>query len=81
MQAKDGAGPTTNKLFRQALNAAIDRKRWADAVLLGYGTPKTLPLAQPNPGYDPTRDQAATSTWTKPSRCSSNPASALRRSR
>ena len=58
VQAKDGAGPTTNKLFRQALNAAIDRKRWADAVLLGYGKPKTLPLAPPNPGYDSARDQA-----------------------
>jgi peptide/nickel transport system substrate-binding protein len=56
VQAKDGAGPTTNKLFRQALNAAIDRKRWTDAVLLGYGKPKTLPLAPPNPGYDATRD-------------------------
>ena len=52
VQAKDGAGPTTNKLFRQALNAAIDRKRWTDAVLLGYGKPKTLPLAPPNPGYE-----------------------------
>ena len=58
VQAKDGAGPTTNKLFRQALNAAIDRKRWTDTILLGYGTPKTLPLAPPNPGYDATRDQA-----------------------
>jgi peptide/nickel transport system substrate-binding protein len=58
VQAKDGAGPTTNKLFRQALSAAIDRKRWADSVLLGYGKPKTLPLAPPNPGYDSARDQA-----------------------
>src|SRR6476660_9306630 len=58
VQAKDGAGPTTNKVFRQALNAAIDRKRWTDAVLLGYGKPKTLPLAPPNPGYDAARDQA-----------------------
>ena len=58
VQAKDGAGPTTNKLFRQALSAAIDRKRWSDAVLLGYGAPKTLPLAPPNPGYDQARDQA-----------------------
>ncbi|MBV9896454.1 MAG: ABC transporter substrate-binding protein [Chloroflexi bacterium] len=58
VQAKDGAGPTTNKLFRQALSASIDRKRWTDAVLLGYGAPKTLPLAPPNPGYDATRDQA-----------------------
>jgi peptide/nickel transport system substrate-binding protein len=58
VQAKDGAGPTTNKLFRQALNAAIDRKRWAETILLGYGMPKTLPLARPNPGYDQSRDQA-----------------------
>jgi peptide/nickel transport system substrate-binding protein len=58
VQAKDGAGPTTNKLFRQALNAAIDRRRWTDAVLLGYGKPKTLPLAPPNPGYDSARDEA-----------------------
>ena len=58
VQARDGAGPTSEKLFRQALNAAIDRKRWADAVLLGYGAPKTLPLAPPNPGYDRGRDQA-----------------------
>jgi peptide/nickel transport system substrate-binding protein len=58
VQARDGAGPTTNKVFRQALNAAIDRKRWTDAVLLGYGAPKTLPLAPPNPGYDAARDQA-----------------------
>ena len=61
VQAKDGAGPTTNKLFRQALSAAIDRKRWTDTVLLGYGKPKTLPLAPPNPGYDATRDQQTVS--------------------
>jgi peptide/nickel transport system substrate-binding protein len=42
-QMKDGAGPTTNKQFRQALNAAIDRKRRSDTALLGYGAPKTLP--------------------------------------
>jgi len=58
VQAMDCAGSTTNKLFRQALNSAIDRKRWTDAILLGYGMPKTLPLAPPNPGYDATRDQA-----------------------
>jgi peptide/nickel transport system substrate-binding protein len=57
VQAKDGAGPTTNKLFRQALNYAIDRKRWTDTILVGYGIPKTLPLALPNPGYDQARDQ------------------------
>jgi peptide/nickel transport system substrate-binding protein len=60
VQAKDGAGPTANKVFRQALNYVIDRKRWADAILPGFGTPKTLPLARPNPGYDAARDQALT---------------------
>ena len=34
-QTKDGAAPTGNKLFRQALNYAIDRKRWTDTILLG----------------------------------------------
>jgi peptide/nickel transport system substrate-binding protein len=55
-QNKDGAGPTTNKLFRQALNHAIDRRRWADTVLFGFGGPKSLPLTATNPGYDPAKD-------------------------
>jgi peptide/nickel transport system substrate-binding protein len=57
-QTKDGAAPTGNKAFRQALNYAMDRKRWTDSVLLGVGTPKALPLAPSSPAYDATKDQA-----------------------
>lgn len=58
-QTRDGAGPTTNKLFRQALNASIDRQRWTETVLPGVGSPKSLPVAQTNPAYDAARDRAA----------------------
>ena len=57
-QTKDGAAPTGNKLFRQALNYAIDRKRWTETILLGVGTPKALPLTPTNPAYDAAKDQA-----------------------
>jgi peptide/nickel transport system substrate-binding protein len=58
-QTRDGAGPTTNKLFRQALNTSIDRQRWTETVLPGVGSPKSLPVVQTNPAYDAARDQAA----------------------
>jgi peptide/nickel transport system substrate-binding protein len=57
-QTKDGSAPTGNQVFRQALNYAMDRKRWTDTVLLGVGTPKALPLAPTSPAYDATKDQA-----------------------
>jgi peptide/nickel transport system substrate-binding protein len=57
-QTKDGTAPTGNKLFRQALNYAIDRKRWTDTILLGVGSPKALPLTASNPAYDAAKDQA-----------------------
>jgi peptide/nickel transport system substrate-binding protein len=57
-QTKDGSAPTGNKLFRQGLNYAMDRKRWTDTVLLGVGTPKALPLAPTSPAYDAAKDQA-----------------------
>jgi peptide/nickel transport system substrate-binding protein len=57
-QLRDGAGPTTNQQFRQALNASIDRQRWTDTVLPGVGTPKTLPVTPTNPAYDAATDQA-----------------------
>ena len=59
-QTRDGAGPTTNKTFRQALNASIDRQRWTDTVLPGVGSPKNLPVVQSNPAYDAALDQANT---------------------
>ncbi|HEY1293902.1 MAG TPA: ABC transporter substrate-binding protein [Chloroflexota bacterium] len=57
-QTKDASAPTGNKLFRQALNYAMDRKRFSDTVLLGVGTPKALPVTPTNPAYDATKDQA-----------------------
>jgi peptide/nickel transport system substrate-binding protein len=59
-QLRDGAGPTTNQQFRQALNASIDRQRWTDAVLPGVGSPKSLPVTPTNPAYNAAMDQAST---------------------
>ena len=57
-QTKDGAGPTANKLFRQAMNYAIDRQRWSDSVLPGVGSPKSLPVVATSPAYDADKDKA-----------------------
>jgi peptide/nickel transport system substrate-binding protein len=46
--------PTDNKVLRQALNYAIDRKRFVDTVLLGIGDALDLPW----PGYSPAYDAA-----------------------
>jgi peptide/nickel transport system substrate-binding protein len=59
-QTREGAGPTTNKLFRQALNASMDRQRWTETVLPSVGSPKSLPVVQSNPAYDAAQDQANT---------------------
>jgi peptide/nickel transport system substrate-binding protein len=59
-QTRQGAGPTTNKLFRQALNASMDRQRWTETVLPSVGSPKSLPVVQSNPAYDAAKDQANT---------------------
>lgn len=59
-QLRDGAGPTTNQQFRQALNASIDRQRWTDSVLPGVGAPKSLPVTPTSPAYDAAIDQANT---------------------
>ena len=44
--------PTDNKKLRQALNYAIDRKRFAETVLLGTGDPLDLPWPSFSPAYD-----------------------------
>ncbi len=44
--------PTDNKLFRQALNWAIDRQRFVDTLLLGVGTAQDLPWSDFSPMYD-----------------------------
>jgi peptide/nickel transport system substrate-binding protein len=45
--------PLDNKEVRQALNYAIDRKRFTDTVLLGLaGGPQDLPWADESPAFD-----------------------------
>jgi peptide/nickel transport system substrate-binding protein len=45
--------PLDNKKVRQALNYAIDRKRFVDSVLVGATTPQSLPWYSYSPAYDP----------------------------
>jgi peptide/nickel transport system substrate-binding protein len=44
--------PTNSKTLRQALNYAIDRKRFVDTILLGIGEPLDLPWPSFSPAYD-----------------------------
>ncbi len=53
-----GVPPLDNKTVRQALNYAIDRKRFTDTFLLGTGTPSALPWPTSSPAYDPTASAA-----------------------
>ncbi|HEX8966649.1 MAG TPA: ABC transporter substrate-binding protein [Chloroflexota bacterium] len=46
------AGPTQNQMVRQALNYAIDRKRFIDTALGGVGDPEDLPWLPNTPAYD-----------------------------
>jgi peptide/nickel transport system substrate-binding protein len=55
-QSKDPSAPTGNKLFRQAVNWAINRKRIVDSVYLGVGEPRDLPFPTNSPAYDATRN-------------------------
>jgi peptide/nickel transport system substrate-binding protein len=48
--------PTSNKQLRQALNFAIDRKRFVDTVLLGTGDALDLPWPSYSPAYDAARN-------------------------
>ena len=43
--------PLDNKLVRQALSYAIDRKRMVDSVFLGETTPESLPWLPSSPAY------------------------------
>jgi peptide/nickel transport system substrate-binding protein len=52
--------PTNNKVLRQALNFAIDRKRFVETVLLGVGESLDLPW----PTYSPAYDSAKNSYYT-----------------
>src|SRR5581483_10208590 len=44
--------PLDNKLVRQAVNYAMDRKRFADTILLGLSKPETLPWIPHTPAYE-----------------------------
>jgi peptide/nickel transport system substrate-binding protein len=44
--------PLDNKKVRQALNYALDRKRFVDTVLAGFGVPESLFWLPGSPAYD-----------------------------
>jgi peptide/nickel transport system substrate-binding protein len=46
------AAPTQNKMVRQGLNYAINRKRFIDTALGGVGEPEALPWLPNTPAYD-----------------------------
>jgi peptide/nickel transport system substrate-binding protein len=50
--------PMDDKRVRQALNYAIDRKRFTDTVMFGLGNPKALPWLPGSPAYDASLDQS-----------------------
>ena len=50
--ANTTAGPTANKKIRQALNYAIDRKRFIETSLAGIGEPTNLPWLPNSPAYE-----------------------------
>jgi peptide/nickel transport system substrate-binding protein len=54
-----GLEPTNNKMLRQAINYAIDRKRFTDTVMKGFtGEPRALPWAKSSPAFDPEKNKA-----------------------
>ncbi|MBV8458883.1 MAG: ABC transporter substrate-binding protein [Acetobacteraceae bacterium] len=52
--------PLDNKLVRQALNYAVDRKRLVDTILNGVGTPEDLPWPEASPIYDASKNNTYT---------------------
>ncbi|MBV8086094.1 MAG: ABC transporter substrate-binding protein [Chloroflexi bacterium] len=50
--------PFDNKVLRQALNYAIDRKRFVDTVLQGNSTPSALPWDPAAPANEPAKQTA-----------------------
>jgi peptide/nickel transport system substrate-binding protein len=54
-----GMAPTDNKMLRQAINYAIDRKRFTDTVMKGFtGEPRALPWAKSSPAFDAEKNKA-----------------------
>jgi peptide/nickel transport system substrate-binding protein len=53
-----GKPPTDNKLLRQAVNYAVDRKRFTDTVMKGFtGEVRALPWAKSSPAFDPEKNK------------------------
>ena len=50
--------PTDNKFVRQALNFAMDRKRFADTVMYGFAQPEVLLWKPSSPAYDASKNSA-----------------------
>jgi peptide/nickel transport system substrate-binding protein len=49
--------PTDNKLLRQAIGYAIDRKRFTDNIMQGFvGEPKDLPWTSTSPAFEPDKN-------------------------
>ena len=63
--------PLDNKQVRQALNYALDRKRFVDTFLYGTGEAAVVALADELAGLRGRRSRTSTrSTWTRRRRCS-----------
>jgi peptide/nickel transport system substrate-binding protein len=53
--------PTDNKLIRQAIGYAIDRKRFTDTIMQGFvGEPKNLPWTSTSPAFEPAKNNTYT---------------------
>jgi peptide/nickel transport system substrate-binding protein len=54
-----GKPPLDNKMLRQGISYAIDRKRFADTVMKGFtGEPRALPWAKSSPAFDAEKNKA-----------------------
>ncbi|MBV9578488.1 MAG: ABC transporter substrate-binding protein [Chloroflexi bacterium] len=61
LTANATVAPTDNKQVRQALNYAIDRKRFADTILKGFGgDPQDLPWSPVSPAWDAAKNNVYT---------------------
>jgi peptide/nickel transport system substrate-binding protein len=54
--ANTQTSPLDDKRVRQAMNHALDRKRFADVILKGTATPINLPWSQSSPAYDASKN-------------------------
>jgi peptide/nickel transport system substrate-binding protein len=55
-----GIPPLDNKQVRQALNYALDRKRFNDTFMFGTGTAESLPWPPGSPAYDAAKQNSYT---------------------